>query len=115
MADTEWQARIEGAFDAYFKQADGSSRPGRDWGLRRGDELHTILVRAYLAERASKATRRNTNYQAQTVIGYVFDRLGGGWTPADGPLPGLTILDPSPGQPVPPPPKRGLLSRLFCR
>lgn len=117
MSEQQWQARVEGALEANFKQPDGSSRPGKDWkvGLRRGDEIHTVFVRAYLAEGASKATRRNTNYQAQTVIGYVFDRLDGGWHPADGALPGLTILDPPPGQAVPPPPKRGLLGQLFGR
>jgi hypothetical protein len=117
MPDEQWQARTEGSLNAHFKQADGSSRPGTDWkiGLRRGAETQTIFVRAYLADSATKATRANTNYQAQTVIGYVFDRLAAGWTPADGPLPGLTILDPQPGQAVPPPPKRGLLDRLLGR
>jgi hypothetical protein len=40
-----------------------------------------------------------------------------GWNPVGAPLPALTltILDPKPGQFVPPPPKRGLLGRLFGR
>ena len=90
-------------------------RSGTDWkiGLKRGDEIHTIFVRAYLADGVTKATRNNTNYQAQTVIGYVFDRFAAGWTPSDGPLPGLTVLDPQPDQTVPPPPKRSFLGRLF--
>jgi hypothetical protein len=117
MPDEQWQARVEGALNAHFKQPDGSSRPGTDWkiGLRRGDEIRTVIVRAYLADTVSTATRENTNYQGQTVLGYIFDRLKTGWTPVDGPLPGLiTILDPQPGQAVPAPPqKRGLLGRLF--
>jgi hypothetical protein len=117
MPDEQWQARVEGGLNAHFKQADGSSRPGTDWkiGLKRGDATHTILVRAYLADGVTKATRDNTTYQAQTVIGYVFDRLAAGWTPKDAPLPGLTILDPKPGQIAPAALKRGLLGRLFGR
>jgi hypothetical protein len=113
--EEQWQARVEGALRAHFNQPDGSSRPGTDWrvGLKRGAETHTILVRAYLADDVAKATRDNTEYQGQTVIGYVFDRLAGGWTPAAGPLPALTILDPKPGQTVAPAPRRGLLGRLF--
>ena len=111
----EWQARVEGALNAHFKQPDGSSKPGTDWkiGLRRGAETHTILVRAYLADDVSTATRNNTGYQGQTVINYVFDRLAAGWGPTDQPLPGLTILEPPPDQVAPP--KRGLLGRLFGR
>jgi hypothetical protein len=118
MADEQWQARVEGALNAHFKQDDGASRPGTDWkiGLRRGAEMQSVIVRAYLADTVSQATRANTNYQGQTVLDYVFDRLAAGWTPADGPLPGLTILDPTPGQAVPAPPqKSGLLGRLFGR
>jgi hypothetical protein len=117
-ADEQWQGRVESALHAHFKQPDGSSRPGTDWkiGLRRGDETRTVIVRAYLADTVSAATRANTNYQGQTVLGYVFDRLAAGWVPADEPLPGLTILDPSPDQAVPAlPQKRGLLSRLLGR
>jgi hypothetical protein len=118
MSDEQWQGRIEGALNAHFKQPDGSSRPGTDWkiGLRRGDETRTVIVRAYLADTVSAATRGNTNYQGQTVLGYVFDRLAAGWIPADGPPAAMTILDPSPGQAVPAlPQKRGLLSRLLGR
>jgi hypothetical protein len=117
VANPPWQVRAEGALSAHFKQADGSSRPAKDWkiGLKHGDEAHTIFVRTYLAESVTKATRDDTSYQGQTVIGYVFDRLGAGWTPTDGPLPPLTILDPKPGHAPPPPPKRSLFGRLFGR
>ena len=120
MPDEQWQARVEGALNAHFKQPDGSSRPGTDWviGLKRGDETHKVFVRAYLADTASKATRDNTEYQGQTVIGFVFDRIAAGWNPVDAPLPALTltILDPRPDPVVPHPPKKqGLLGRLFGR
>ncbi len=117
MAASEWQARIEGALNAQFKQPEGGSRPGADYavGLKRGDETRRIIVRAYLGGGVSAATRRNTNYQAQTVLGYVLDRLAAGWSPDEGSLPAVTILDPRPGQPVPAPPARGLFTRLFGR
>jgi hypothetical protein len=119
MSVQEWQARVEGALSAHFKQPDGSSRPGTDWaiGLKRGDETHKIFVRAYLADGVTGATRDNTEYQGQTVIGFVFDHLAAGWSPVDAPLPALTltILDPKPGQAVPAAPKRGLFGRLFGR
>ena len=117
MAEEQWQARVEGALNAHFKQPNGSSRAGTDWkvGLKRGEETCTIFVRAYLGDGVSKATRDDTSYQGQTVIGYVFDRLAGGWTPAAGPLPALTILDPKPGQEAHAAGKRGFLGRLFGR
>ena len=113
MAEPQWQARIEGALSASFYQPDGSSRPGTDYavGLKRGEQTHKVSVRAYLAETVSAATRSNTEYQAQTVLDFVFDRLAAGWTPQSGPLPALTILDPSPGQPVAPP-RKGPSARL---
>lgn len=118
MSEAQWQGRIDSGLSAHFIQPDGTSRPGIDWavGLKRGDETHKMLVRAYLADGVSKATRDDAEYQARTVLGYVFDRLATGWSPSDGPLPAVTIFDPKPGQPVPPPPqKRGLLARLFGR
>ena len=117
MAATGWQARIEGALSAHFKRPDGSARPGTDnaVGLKRGDETHRIMVRAYLGEAVSDATRKDTRYQQQTVLDFVFDRLAAGWRPAAGPLPQLTILDPKTGQnpPPPQPQQRGFLRHLF--
>ena len=114
MPESQWQARIEGALAAHFKQPDGSSRPGTDYavGLRRGDETHRIMVRAYLGDTVTSATRKDTRYQQQTVLDFVFDRLAAGWTPAAEALPVLTILDPRPTQ-NPLPLQRGRLRRLF--
>ncbi len=115
-----WQARLEGAMQAHFKQADGPSRPGTDYkiGLKRGDQTCQIFVRAFLADDLTPAARADTTYQGQTVIGYVFDRLAPGWEPTGEmfPFPALTILNPSPGHPAAPPQqKRGLMARLFGR
>jgi hypothetical protein len=75
--------RVEGGLDAHFIQPDGSSRPGTDWaiGLKRGDDEHKVFVRAYLSEDATKKTRSDNEYQAQTVLGYLNDLLEQGWTP----------------------------------
>jgi hypothetical protein len=116
MADDQWTARAEGALQAHFIGDDGVSRPGTDYaiGLIRGTETRRIIVRAFLADNISAATRADREYQGQTVLGYVFDRLAAGWTPADGDLPPLTIHDPKPGT-TPGAPRRSLLSRLLGR
>jgi hypothetical protein len=118
-----WQARLEGAMHAHFKQADGSSRPGTDYkvGLKRGDQTCQIFVRAFLAENMTPAARQDAQYQGQTVIGYVFDRLAPGWEPNGEmfPFPALTIMNPTPGAgpapSQPPAQKRGLMARLLGR
>jgi len=123
MSAETWQARIEGALQAHFKQADGSSRPGVDYkvGLKRGDTVCQIFVRAYLADDLTPAVRQDNHYQQQTVIGYVFDRIGPEWTPNGEmfPLPALTILNPNPGYvhagETAATPKRGFLGKLFGR
>lgn len=120
MSEEQWQARVNSGLSAHFIQPDGTSRPGIDWavGLKRGDETHKILVRAYLADSVSEATRDDAEYQARTVLGFVFDRLAAGWSPVGAAAPALTvtILDPKPGQATPAPPQRhGLLGRLFGR
>ena len=101
----QWGVRIDGALQAHFKQENGPSRPGTDFALslKQGDTEHRIMVRAYLADDMSAAARQDLHYQGQTVIGYVFDRLGAGWAPGDGPLPPLTILNPGPDCTPPPP------------
>jgi hypothetical protein len=86
---TEWLVRIEAALQAHFRQDKGPSRAGIDYkiGLKRGAEEHQIFVRAYLSPDLNAATRADSNYQAQTVIGYVFDRLSQGRVPAHGHYP----------------------------
>lgn len=109
-----WQVRIDRAMVANFKQPYGPSRPGADYqlSLRQGDAVHQILVRAFLGSDSTEAALRDAHRYGQTVIGYVHDRLDGGWTPGEEPypLPPITILDPAPA-----PARRGLLARLLRR
>jgi hypothetical protein len=87
MADVQqWLMRIEGALSAHFIQPDGSSRPGTDWsvGLKRGDSSYKVVVRAYLSDDMTKRARSDTQYQGQTVLGYVSDLLAQGWGPEQG-------------------------------
>ena len=81
--ESPWQMRIEGALSAHFFQPDGSSRPGTDWsvGLRQGENVYPVMVRASLSEDMTKRARADTEYQGQTVLGYVSDLLAQGWTP----------------------------------
>ena len=81
--EDQWVMRIEGALSAHFFQPDGSSRPGTDWavGLKRGENTYQVMVRAYLSEDITKRARADTEYQGQTVLGYINDLLAQGWTP----------------------------------
>lgn len=83
MSNEQWLMRIERGLSAHFKEPDGSSRPGVEWavGIKRGEELHTIMVRALLADDATPATRANQEYQAQTAMQYLNDQLHSGWDP----------------------------------
>jgi hypothetical protein len=94
----EWLVRVDGALQAHFKQDEGPSKPGTDYkiGLKHGADDYQIFVRAYLSPDLSAAARADSDYQARTVIGYVFDRLSRGWTPSLGPLPALTIVNATP-------------------
>ncbi len=84
MSDEPWLMRIEGGLSAHFKQPDGPSRPGVMWtvGLKRGDEIYSIMVRALLTDDATPATRRDQEYQAQTAMQYLNDQLNNGWHPS---------------------------------
>jgi hypothetical protein len=88
--------RIEGGLSAHFLQPDGSSKPGTDWtvGLKRGGEIRQVMVRTYLDEGVSERTRSDTEYQGQTVLGYVSDLLAKGWAPEKGSPPQIVIRDP---------------------
>jgi hypothetical protein len=83
-SDDQWLMRIERGLSAHFKQADGPSKPGTDWcvGLKRGNELHSVTVRALLADDATAATRADQRYQAQTAMQYLNDQLHSGWHPS---------------------------------
>jgi hypothetical protein len=96
MSESQWLLRIESGLAAHFFQPDGSSRPGTDWmiGLKRGAAEYKVIVRAYLSEDATAATKNDQQYQAQTVLGYVSDLLDQGWTPEQGGQLQLTILNP---------------------
>ncbi len=84
MSEEPWLMRIEGALAAHFKQPDGSSRPGVMWtvGLKRGDEVHSVFVKALLADDATPETRKDHEYQARTAMQYLYDRLEDGWHPS---------------------------------
>ena len=84
MSTGEWIMHVEGGLEAHFKEADGQSRPGTDWAivLKRGAEVHRVRVRALLADDATKATRRDEHYQAQTAMQYLNDQLASGWHPS---------------------------------
>lgn len=92
-----WLMRIEGALSAHFFQPDGSSRPGTDWsvGLRRGEQTYNVMVRAYLSDDMTKRARTDTDYQGQTVLGYLNDLLAQGWTPEQGGDLAITIQNPT--------------------
>ena len=92
----EWLMRVERGLSVHFKQPDGSSRPGTDWsiGLKRGDEIHSVMVRTYLADDLSSKFRKDTEYQARTAMQYLNDLLQKGWDPAGPAVPAITIANP---------------------
>ena len=75
---------VESALSAHFKQADGPSLPGVEWLVRieRDGRTHHARVRALLQPGASKATRADQAYQAQTTVQYLADQMESGWDPA---------------------------------
>ncbi|MBA3242776.1 MAG: hypothetical protein H0T60_16245 [Acidobacteria bacterium] len=95
--EEQWLLRIEGALSAHFFQPDGSSRPGTDWSvsLKQGERTHHVMVRAYLSEDMTKRARADTEYQGQTVLGYVNDLLAQGWTPEQEGDFAITIQNPT--------------------
>ena len=98
MSEEPWRMRVEGGLSAHFKQPSGPSRPGTEWAivLKRGEETHTVRVRAYLAEGAGKATRADQGYQARTTMQYLDDLLARGWHPSEQREHVITIGDPLP-------------------
>jgi hypothetical protein len=92
-----WLMRVEGGLAASFKQPDGSSLAGTDWkiGIKRGDEIHTVLVRTYLAPDIDAKWKSDSEYQARTAMGYLNDILGKGWNPNEPRAHAITITNPA--------------------
>jgi hypothetical protein len=101
MSEQPWLMRVSSGLSAHFKQPDGTSRPGTDWKveLTRGSEAHTVFVRAYLSPDLTKKYQKDTQYQAQTVLGYVNDCLNAGWHPSNQQPLTITILNPKDAPP----------------
>lgn len=85
MAPQQWTLRVTNGLAAYFVQPDGPSRPGVVWSLQiaRGDERYTAMVKTLFTDDATRATRRDDQYQAQTAMQYLDDRLRQGWHPVN--------------------------------
>jgi hypothetical protein len=49
--------------------------------LKGGESSYKVIVRAYLSEDMTKRAQADTMYQGQTVLGFISDLLGQGWTP----------------------------------
>ena len=97
MTAASWLMRVEGGLAASFKQPDRSSREGTDWkiGIKRGDEIHTVLVRTYLAPDIDAKWKNDSNYQARTAMGYLNDILNKGWNPNEPRAHAITITNPA--------------------
>jgi hypothetical protein len=95
--EDQWLMRVAGALSAHFFQPDGSSRPGTDWSveLKQGEREYHVMVRAYLSDDMTKRARADTEYQGQTVLGYISDLLDQGWTPDQGGELEITIQNPT--------------------
>jgi hypothetical protein len=109
MSESEpWLMRVESGLSAHFKQPSGPSRSGTEWaiGLKRGDETHTVRVRAFLAEGVSKATRTDQGYQARTAMQYLNDLLARGWHPSERREHEIIIGDPLPVPGAAPAPRK---------
>ena len=94
---------IESGLAAHFKQPDGPSLPGTSWLVRieYGGSLYHARVKALLAPDATKATRKDDGYQAQTTMQYLAAEIENGWNPAQEREHTIQIGNP-PGQPAPP-------------
>lgn len=84
MTATEWPMRVESGLAAHFKEPDGRSRPGVLWliGLLHGGGTYHVRVKALLADDATRATRKNDRYQAETAMQYLAAQLNAGWHPS---------------------------------
>ncbi len=85
MSESPWSMHVSKGLSAHFKVPNGPSREGAMWSinLTRGDEQYGAMVKGLLADDATKATRQDATYQAQTAMEYLNDRLSNGWHPND--------------------------------
>jgi hypothetical protein len=92
--------RVEKGLSAHFKQPNGPSRPGTDWavGIKRGDEVHTVHVRTYMADDLAQNLRDDSQYQARTAMSYLNDMLQKGLDPTNPGELAITLTNP-PGTP----------------
>jgi hypothetical protein len=76
---------IQSGLAAHFRQAEGPSLQGVSWLVRidRDGQTHHARVKALLAPSATRATRKDEAYQAQTSMQYLADEIERGWNPAD--------------------------------
>ncbi|MBL6852274.1 MAG: hypothetical protein ISS15_08505 [Alphaproteobacteria bacterium] len=99
-AGEPWLMRVEAGLNAHFKQANGASRPGTDWriGLKRGHEVHTVLVRTY-SDKVAPELAKDSQFMANTAMGYLNDLLGKGWDPKQPRELAITVTNPDGYQP----------------
>jgi hypothetical protein len=92
-----WSASIDSALNAHFTQADGRSRPGTHWSvtLKHGQREYKTLVLTYFDDTVSPASRADIEWQCNTVLRYVFDRLAQGWLPEQGAPAPITLVEPA--------------------
>src|SRR5436853_6781381 len=80
MADMgeNWRVTVTDGLNAFFKQANGPSKPGTDWVavLRRGSDERRVLVRTYCEE-----SLQGSPQQASRAVQYVAELLNKGWKP----------------------------------
>ena len=83
MSESQWLMRIEGSLAAHFNEPKGPSRSGVMWtvGLKHGKETYQVMVKGLLADDATPETRKDQEYQAETVMQYLNDQLSSGWHP----------------------------------
>jgi hypothetical protein len=95
-AGESWLMRVEGGLNAHFKQPNGPSRPGTDWriGLKRGDEVHTVLVRTY-SDKVAPELAKDSQFMSNTAMGYLNDQLKAGWNPAEPRRHEITVTNPT--------------------
>jgi hypothetical protein len=84
MSEEPWLMRVEKGLSAHFKQENGPNRPGVMWAvqLKRGDALHTAMVKVLFATDSSSEVRSDKEGQAQAAMQYLNAQLANGWDPS---------------------------------